>query len=122
MIRSTKSESGQISILVLVMVIAFLSATYAVGMVAEVLVTQQRLNTKTESIALAGALELQFNHVWACAVAQEFGASNFGLNAECVSNAVSIKILVLEPNPNRFLSILLPNIQASSRAGIASGE
>jgi hypothetical protein len=27
-----------------------------------------------------------------------------------------------EPNPNRFLSVFLSNIQASSRAGIASDD
>ncbi len=58
---ATKSESGQISILVLAAAIAFLFGTIAIGMLAEVLVAQQRLNAKAEAIALAGALELEFN-------------------------------------------------------------
>jgi hypothetical protein len=120
--RSTKCESGQISILVLATAIAFLWGTIAIGTVAEVLVTQQRLNAKAESIALAGALELEFNQEQACATAQEFGSSNFDIRAECVSDSASIEILLSEPNPNRFLSVFLPNIQASSRAGIASDD
>ncbi len=120
--RSTKSESGQISILVLAAAIAFLLGTIAFGMLAEVLVAQQRLNAKAEAIALAGALELEFNQEKACAVADEFGTTNFGVNAECVSDSASIEILLSAANPNRFLSELLPNIEASSRAGIASDD
>lgn len=120
MLRSTRSESGQISILVLAAAIAFLLGTIAIGMLAEVLVAQQRLNAKAEAIALAGALELEFNEEQVCGVAQEFSTTNFGTNAECVADSASIEILLSEPNPNRFLSIFLPKIQASSRAGIAS--
>ena len=120
--RSTKSESGQISILVLAIAIAFLLVTIAIGMLAEVLVAQQKLNAKAEAIALAGAQELEFNHEQACAVADEFSTTNFGINEQCVADATNIEILLSEPNPNRFLSVFLSNIQASSRAGIASDD
>ena len=120
--RTTKSESGQISILVLATTIAFLWVTLAIGMLAEVLVAQQRLNAKAEAIALAGALELEFNQEQACGVAQEFSTKNFGIKPECVVDSASIEILLSEPNPNRFLSVFLSNIQASSRAGIASDD
>lgn len=120
--RSIKCESGQISILVLATAIAFLLGTFAIGMVAEVIVAQQKLNTKAESIALAGAIELEFNQAHACAAAQEFGTLNFRLKVECVSDSASIEILLAEPNPNRFLSKFLPNIEASSRAGIVGGN
>ena len=120
--RTTKSELGQISILVLAAAIAFLLGTIAIGMFAEVLVAQQRLNAKAEAIALAGALELEFNQEQACAVADEFSTTNFSVNAECVADSASIEILLSEPNPNRFLSVFLSNIQASSRAGIAGGN
>ena len=122
MSRSIKSESGQISILVLAISAAFLLGTFAIGMVAEVLVTHQRLSAKAESVALAGALELEFNAEQACSVAREFSTANFGLKAECVSDSASIEILLSGPNPNRFLSKFLPNIEASSRAGIAGGN
>ena len=122
MIRSIKCESGQISILVVATTIAFLLGTTAIGMISEVLVARQRLNAKAEAIALAGARELEFNQVQACAFAQEFSTSNFDIEAECVSDSASIEILLSEPNPNRFLSEFLPNIEASSRAGIASGN
>ena len=120
--QSTKSESGQISILVLATAIAFLLGTFAIGMVAEVIVAQQKLNTKAESIALAGAIELEFNQAHACAAAQEFSTLNFSLKAECVSDSASIEILLSEPNPNQFLRIYMANIQASSRAGIATSN
>jgi hypothetical protein len=122
MLRSIKRESGQISILVLAAAIAFLLGTIAIGMLAEVLVAQQRLNAKAEAIALAGALELEFNQDQACAVADEFSTTNFGINAQCVADSASIETLLSEPNPNRFLSVFLSNIQASSRAGIASDD
>jgi hypothetical protein len=120
--KSTKSELGQISILVLATAIAFLLGTITVGMVAEIIVAQQRLNAKAEAIALAGALELEFNQEQACVTAQEFGFTNFGIGAECVSDSASIEILLSEPNPNRIFSVFMPNIQASSRAGIASDD
>jgi hypothetical protein len=120
--RTTKSELGQISILVLAAAIAFLLGTIAIGMLAEVLVAQQRLNAKAEAIALAGALELEFNQEQACAVADEFSTTNFGINAQCLADSTNIEILLSEPNPNRFLSVFLSNIQASSRAGIASDD
>ena len=119
---TTKSESGQISILVLAAASAFLLGTIAIGMVTEVLITQQRLNAKAEAIALAGALELEFDQEQACVTAQEFGFTNFGIRAECVSDSASIEILLSEPNPNRIFSVFMPNIQASSRAGIASDD
>jgi hypothetical protein len=119
---TTKSESGQISILVLAAASAFLLGTIAIGILAEVLVAQQRLNAKAEAIALAGALELEFNQEQACGVAQEFSTKNFGIKPECVVDSASIEILLSEPNPNRFLSVFLSNIQASSRAGIASDD
>ena len=120
--RSIKCESGQISILVLATAIAFLLGTFAIGMVAEVIVAQQRLNTKAASIALAGALELEFNQSQACAAAQEFSTLNFRLKVECVSDSASIEILLSETNPNQFLRIYMANIQASSRAGIATSN
>jgi len=91
-------------------------------MLAEVLVAQQRLNAKAEAIALAGALELEFNQEQACVVADEFSTTNFGTQAQCVADTANIEILLSEPNPNRFLSIFLPKIQSSSRAGIASDD
>lgn len=122
MFRLSRSESGQISILVLVVAVALLAGTFVIAAVAEVLITQQRLNAKAEAVALAGALELEFNQDQACTVAREFSTANFGLEAECGFHAASIEILLSETNPNRFLRIFIANIQASSRSGIASGE
>jgi secretion/DNA translocation related TadE-like protein len=120
MLRSTKNESGQISILVLSISLALLAGTCLVGAIAQVLVTQQRLNTKAESIALAGAQELEFNQSQACDVAKEFSTTNYGLIVDCISETESIAILISQPNPNRFLRTFFSSIYASSRAGIVA--
>lgn len=122
MFRFFRSDTGQISILVLAISISLLIGTALIGMVAEVIVAQQRLNSKAEAIALAGAQELEFNQEQACAVAQEFSTANFGIAAECLSESTSIEILLSEVNPNRFLYVFMPKIQATSRAGIAGGD
>jgi hypothetical protein len=119
MIYEARGESGQISILVLAISIALLSGTCLVGAIAQILVTQQRLNSKAESIALAGAQELEFNQAHACDVANTFGMTNFGLKADCINQPGSIEILISEPNPSPIFEAILPNIYASSRAGIA---
>jgi secretion/DNA translocation related TadE-like protein len=120
--RFSKSDSGQISILVLAISIALLVGTSLIGMITEVLVAQQKLNSKAEAIALAGAQELEFNQEQACAVAQEFSTANFGITAECLSESASIEILLSKPNPNQFLYVFMPKIQATSRAGIAGSD
>jgi hypothetical protein len=122
MFNNARSESGQITILVLAIFIGLLAGTCVIGALAQALVMQQRLNTKAESTALAGAQELEFNQVDACNVAREFSAINFGLNADCIVQSDGIEILLSEPNPNTFLSKFLPNIYATSRAGIAAND
>jgi hypothetical protein len=104
------------------MAVGFLLGTFAIGMVAEVLVAQQKLNAKADSIALAGAQELGFDFENSCSVAKQFGFLNFGLTVECAAQVTSIEIVLSEPNPFRFLHIFIANIQASSRAGIAGGD
>jgi hypothetical protein len=120
--RLAKNESGQISILVLTTSLALLFGTYFAGALAQVIVEQQRLNTKAESIALAGAQELEFNRTRACDVAKEFGAINYGLTADCVLQPESVHILLSRPISNPFIGFIFPKIYASSRAGIASGN
>jgi len=120
MCRHAENESGQISILVLAISIVLLAGTCLIGAIAQVVLAQQRLNTISESIALAGAQELEFNNSQACDVAREFGARNFGLVADCISQLESIHVLVSEPNPNPLLRIFLSFIYASSRAGIVA--
>ena len=122
MFRLLKSESGQISILVLAIYMALVIGTSLIGMAAEVIVAQQRLNSQAEAIALAGAQELEFNQEQACAVAREFSTANFGRTAECLSDSASIEILLSVSNPNRFTYSFMPNIQATSRAGILGGD
>ena len=120
--RAHRSESGQITILVLAVSLALLAAACLVGGLAQVMVTQQRLNTKADSIALAAAQELEFNQVNVCNFAKVFSAENFGMDADCIARSDRIEILLSEPNPNPFLSKILPNIYATSRAGIAAND
>jgi secretion/DNA translocation related TadE-like protein len=117
-----RNDSGQISVLVLAIALALLAGTYLVGALAQLLVAQQRLISKAESIALAGAQELEFNQSHACDVAQVFGMNNFGLMAECIIHSESIEILISEPNPSPIFEVVLPKIYASSRAGIAQNN
>jgi hypothetical protein len=117
--NSGVNDSGQISLIVLIASIALLSVTLLVGIVSDLLIAQQRLNTKAESIALAGAAELEFNRDQACSVAQEFSAANYGLKARCESDLTSIQIGLSQRNPNPLFGVVFPNIYASSRAGIA---
>jgi secretion/DNA translocation related TadE-like protein len=117
-----KNESGQISVLILAISLVLLFGTYFAGAVAQVIVEQQRLNTKAESTALAGAQELEFNGAQACDVAKEFSAANYGLIADCVLQPESVHISLTKPISNPFLGLIFPNIYASSRAGIASGN
>jgi len=120
MFRRTDNESGQISILVLAISTALLAGTCLIEAVAQVVLAQQRLNTNSESIALAGAQELEYNYSQACDVARGFGITNFGLDADCISQPLSIHVLVSEPNPNPLLRIFFSSIYASSRAGIVA--
>lgn len=113
------SDSGQISILVLAASIALLAGTFLIGKISDALIAQQRLNTKAESVALAGAMEVEFNQDQACLVAQEFSELNYGLEATCKSDRTSIQIQLIQKNSNPILSAVFPNIYAFSRAGIA---
>ena len=120
MSRLAKNESGQISILTLVSALALLGATCLVGALAQVLVAQQRLNSTAESIALAGAQELEFNQARACDVAKEFSAVNYGLTADCILQPEGIHIALSEPISSPYFGPIITDIYASSRAGIAT--
>lgn len=122
MFQAARNESGQISILVLAISLLLLGGTVLVGAIAQVIVAQQRLNTKAEVIALAGAHELELNQEQACNVAKEFSATNYALNADCIAQVESVEILLSVPNPNPFLSAIIPKIYASSRAGIVANK
>jgi len=120
MFRLLRNESGQISILVLAISFALLLGTCLVAAIAQVMVTQQRLNSKAESIALAGAQELEFNEAQACDVAKVFAITNYGLDTDCITQPGIIEILISESNPSPIFKAVLPSIYASSRAGIVA--
>ena len=116
---SHKSETGQISILALVVSIALLSGTYLIGIISDLLLAQQRLTTKAESVALAGAMELEFNRNQACEIARDFSKSNYEITADCINDATSIQIFLTQTNLSPLSKSIFPSINASSRAGIA---
>lgn len=118
--HAARNESGQISILVLAISLALLAATCLIGAIAQVVIAQQRLNTKVESIALAGAQELEFNQKQACDVARKFSTTNYELIVDCISTPESISIVISKPTPNPLLHNFFPFIYASSRAGIVA--
>ena len=120
MFRLLRNESGQISILVLAISFALLLGTCLVAAIAQIMVTQQRLNSKAESIALAGAQEMEFNEAQACDVAKVFAITNYGLDADCITQPGFIDILISESNPSPVFKAVLPSIYASSRAGIVA--
>jgi hypothetical protein len=122
MSQLAKNESGQISILVLAISLVLLFGSLLTGALTQVLVEQQRLNTKAESIALAGAQELQFNQARACDVAKEFSVVIYGLTAECTLQTHGIFIELSKPISSAYFGPIITNIYASSRAGIATDD
>jgi secretion/DNA translocation related TadE-like protein len=113
------NDSGQVTILLLALALAILSALPILATISQLVITQQRLNATADASAMAGALELEFNHGQACA-----SASNFKMNfpssiMSCQASESLIKVELELPNtcfPTRFL---LPNLVAIATAGIA---
>lgn len=101
---------------------AFLVVACAVGSIVKVVIAQQRLSSKAEAIALAGAAELEFNQTQTCSIAREFGLANFAIDADCFEETASVEVRLTEQNPNRFLTAIMPNIHATARAGIVVSD
>lgn len=118
----SKDDSGQISILILVISFVLLGGTIVISAIAQVQISQQRLNSKADSIALAGASEIEFNSARACEVAEAFSLTSYGLEAKCETHPAFIEIEISVSNPNRFFGVIMPNIYATSRAGIANDK
>jgi hypothetical protein len=63
--------------------------------------------------------QLEFNHARACDAAKEFSNANYGITADCILQSESIHVAISKPISSPFLGLIIPNIYASSRAGIA---
>jgi secretion/DNA translocation related TadE-like protein len=113
------NDSGQVTILLLALVLAILSALPILATISQLVITQQRLNATADATAMAGALELEFNHGQACASARNFKMNFPSSTMSCQASESLIKVELKLPNtyfPTRFL---LPNLVASATAGIA---
>lgn len=113
------SDSGQVTILLLVLALALLSALPIVGSIGQLLVTQQRLNAAADASALAGALELEFNQLQACDVARNFQVNFPSSTMSCEASNSRIKLVLSLPMTNAPMKYLFPKLEATASAGIA---
>jgi len=112
------NDSGQVTILLLALVLAILSALPILATISQLVITQQRLNATADATAMAGALELEFNQGQACETARNFKMNFPSSTMSCQASESLIKVELKLPNtyfPTRFL---LPNLVASATAGI----
>ena len=113
------NDSGQVTILLLALALAILSALPILATISQLVITQQRLNATADASAMAGALELEFNQGQACETARNFKMNFPSSTMSCQASESLIKVELKLPNtyfPTRFL---LPNLVASATAGIA---
>ena len=113
------NDSGQVTIMLLALVLAILSSLPMLATISQLVITQQRLNATADASAMAGALELEFNQGQACETARNFKMNFPSSTMSCQASESLIKVELKLPNtyfPTRFL---LPNLVASATAGIA---
>jgi len=113
------NDSGQVTILMLALVLALLSALPIVGSISQTLVKQQQLNAAADSSALAGALELEFNQPQACEVARDFKVDFPSSTMSCEATSSKIKLVLRLPNTSSPMKYLFPILEATATAGIA---
>jgi secretion/DNA translocation related TadE-like protein len=113
------NDSGQVTILLLVLALVLLSALPIVGSIGQLLVTQQRLNAAADASALAGALELEFNQPQACDVARNFQVNFPSSTMSCEASNSRIRLVLTLPITNAPMKYLFPNLVATASAGIA---
>ena len=113
------NDSGQVTILMLALVIALMSALPILGSISQTLVKQQQLNAAADSSALAGALELEFNQPQACEVARDFKVDFPSSTMRCEATSSKIKLVLRLPNTSSPMKYLFPILEATATAGIA---
>jgi len=113
------NDSGQVTILLLALVLAILSALPILATISQLVITQQRLNATADASAMAGALELEFNHGQACESARNFKMNFTSSTMSCQASESLIKVELKLPNTYFPTKFLLPNLVASATAGIA---
>jgi len=113
------NDFGQVTILLLALVLALLSTLPIVGSIGQTLLIQQRLNSVADSSALAGALELEFNQPQACEVARDFKVDFPSSTMSCEATSSKIKLVLRLPNTSSPMKYLFPILEATATAGIA---
>ncbi len=113
------NDSGQASILMLALVLALLSSLPILGSISQTLVKQQRFNAAADSSALTGARELEFNHLQACELAQDFKVDFPSSTMSCEATRSKIKLVLTLPNTSSPMKYLFPILEATATAGIA---
>ena len=104
--RLAINDSGQVTILLLALVLAILSALPILATISQLVITQQRLNATADASAMAGALELEFNQGQACDTARNFKMNFPSSIMSCQASEALIKVELKLPNtyfPTRFL-------------------
>lgn len=120
--RGRANDSGQVTILLLALALAILSVLPILATISQLVITQQRLNATADSSALAGALELEFNHNQACDVALNFKINFPSSIMSCQASESLITVEIRLPNTYFSTKYLLPNLVASATAGIAQPD
>ena len=117
--KPESKESGQVTILVLALALALLTTIPSIAAVANLVISQQRLNSAADSIALAGAMELEFNQDIACETARNFKVDFPESIMRCEASESRIKVSLESPNTVFPTKYLLPTLVANATAGIA---
>ncbi len=112
-------NAGQVTIFMLALALALLTALPMLAAIGQLVITQQRLNAAADASALAGALELEFNQIQACETARNFNVNYPKLVMNCEASESRIKVILKLPNPVAAMRYLLPNLEAIATAGIA---
>ena len=112
-------DLGQVSLLVISLSIAFLSAMTLIGDVAGNLIQQQRLKNLADSAALAGAQELEFNAGLACSTAESLVIVTQDVQFYCEVSDSSINLELRQPSKSSLVRFFNSTLTATAKAGLA---
>ena len=114
-----RNDSGQITVLLVAMVLVLLASLPVAAALAELLIAQQRLTALADSTALAGAQELEFNNARSCEAAKSFASFSNSVEITSISSAAEIQITLVSLAPKSVFTPLIPKLLVRARAGIA---
>ena len=100
--------------------IALLSTLSVIGVIAQGLIQQQKLNNLADAAALAGAQEIEFNPGAACIQVELLVNRTPETQFSCELNSESIFIELTQPTTSNVLRIFRPVLVSSVRAGLAT--